>query len=40
MISRLLPQLESIEADGPTEYTAANFVSGVKHLPVRYSFSS
>jgi len=38
MLSRLLPQLDSIEAAGPAEWVAANFVSGVKHLPISYRF--
>jgi len=38
MMSRLSQQLDSIELDGPPEYQASSFVSGVKHLPVGYTF--
>jgi cytochrome P450 len=38
MLSRLSAQLQSIEAEGEAEWAASNFVSGVKHLPVRYRF--
>jgi cytochrome P450 len=38
MLGRLAEQLESIEPAGPPEWTASNFVSGVKHLPVSYRF--
>jgi hypothetical protein len=38
MLGRLAEQLESIEPAGPAEWTASNFVSGVKHLPVSYRF--
>ncbi|MCU4186811.1 cytochrome P450 [Acidiferrimicrobium sp. IK] len=39
MLARLSAELESIEPDGPAEWAASNFVSGVKHLPVRYRFA-
>jgi cytochrome P450 len=39
MLSRLAAQLERIEPAGPAEWVPSFFVSGVKHLPVRYRFS-
>ncbi|HEY1634553.1 MAG TPA: cytochrome P450 [Acidimicrobiales bacterium] len=38
MLSRLSPQLDDIELVGPPQWSESAFVSGVKHLPVRYSF--
>jgi cytochrome P450 len=38
MLARLASQLESVEQSGPAQWTESNFVSGVKHLPVRYRF--
>lgn len=38
MLAKLLPQLASIEPDGPAAWSQSHFVSGVKHLPVRYAF--
>ena len=38
MLTRLSTTLESIEAAGPASWMEAHFVSGVKHLPVRYRF--
>ena len=38
MLARLARELESIEPAGPAEWSQSNFVSGVKHLPVRYRF--
>ncbi|HWE54904.1 MAG TPA: cytochrome P450 [Acidimicrobiales bacterium] len=38
MFARLANELESIEAAGPAEWSASGFVSGVKHLPIRYRF--
>lgn len=35
----LLARVTTIESAGPAAYSHANFVSGVKHLPVRYSFA-
>ncbi len=34
----LIPRLKSIELDGPASYVESIFVSGPKHLPVRYEF--
>lgn len=39
LLSKLLPQLESIEPAGPVQWSQSHFVSGVKHLPVRYRFA-
>ena len=38
MLDRLVSQLESIEPAGPASWSESHFVSGVKHLPVRYRF--
>lgn len=38
MLGRLTARLATIELDGEPEWSAANFVGGVKHLPVRYTF--
>jgi cytochrome P450 len=40
LLAKLLPQLESIEQAGPVQWSQSHFVSGVKHLPVRYRFRS
>jgi cytochrome P450 len=37
MLSRLAVHLDHIEPAGPAEWSASNFVSGVKHLPMAYS---
>ena len=34
----LLPRLASIELAGEPEWVQANFVGGLKSMPVRYSF--
>jgi cytochrome P450 len=39
IMSRLSQQLDHIELDGTPEWAHSNFVSGVKHLPVTYSFT-
>jgi hypothetical protein len=39
MIGRLGRELDHIELDGEVEYAHSAFVSGVKHLPVRYAFA-
>ncbi|HET6537856.1 MAG TPA: cytochrome P450 [Sphingopyxis sp.] len=36
----LLDKVESIELDGPTLYTEAPFVSGIKSMPVRYTLAA
>jgi cytochrome P450 len=40
LLGRLLPQLESIEQAGAVQWSQSHFVSGVKHLPVRYRFAA
>ncbi|HEX4865023.1 MAG TPA: cytochrome P450 [Acidimicrobiales bacterium] len=40
MLSKLATQLDHIELAGAAEWSESAFVSGVKHLPVTYSFSS
>ena len=37
-LSTLLPELDSIEVAGPASWAQSHFVSGVKHLPVSYTF--
>jgi cytochrome P450 len=39
MLSRLAPLLARIEPAGPPQWSESAFVSGVKHLPVSYSFT-
>jgi cytochrome P450 len=38
MLARLSQQLTDLELDGDAEYAQSHFVSGIKHLPIRYSF--
>jgi cytochrome P450 len=37
--TELLPRLKSIELAGDPQFVATTFVGGIKHLPVRYSFT-
>jgi len=37
-LAKLLDQVDEIEATGPAEWSESHFVSGVKHLPIRYRF--
>ena len=37
MLRRLTDRVATIELDGEPEWSAANFVGGVKHLPIRYT---
>jgi cytochrome P450 len=37
LLEELVPRLEHVELAGPVERTAAAFVGGVKHLPIRWS---
>lgn len=37
-LKELLPRLDSVELNGEPKYLAANFVSGLKSLPVKFSF--
>ena len=39
LFGALLPRLEEIEMAGPAQLTRSTFVSGVKHLPIRYRLS-
>ncbi|MHB1488273.1 MAG: hypothetical protein ACYCZM_12080, partial [Acidimicrobiales bacterium] len=38
MLAKLSRQLVHIEPAGPAQWSESSFVSGVKHLPMRYSF--
>jgi cytochrome P450 len=38
MLGKLAAELDHIEANGPARWSESSFVSGVKHLPVAYSF--
>lgn len=38
MLDRLSRELSHVELTGPPEYALSHFVSGVKHLPINYSF--
>lgn len=38
MLGKLAARLEHVELDGNPQYAESHFVSGVKHLPIRYSF--
>ena len=40
MLAKLAAQLDHIEPAGPAQWSESAFVSGVKHLPVTYSFRS
>jgi cytochrome P450 len=37
-LSRLVDEVAEIEPAGPAEWAESHFVSGVKHLPIRYRF--
>ena len=37
-MAKLVDQVAEIEATGPAEWSSSHFVSGVKHLPIRYRF--
>ena len=37
LIAKLLERVETIELAGEPQYSGAHFVSGVKHLPIRYT---
>ena len=39
LFEELIPRLEHVELVGPAERTAAAFVGGVKHLPVRWTLN-
>ena len=36
LFGKLLPRLKSVEMAGTPQLTKSTFVSGVKHLPIRY----
>jgi cytochrome P450 len=37
-LGKLMRQVDDIEIVGPAAWSESHFVSGVKHLPIRYSF--
>ena len=37
-LAKLIDQVAEIEATGPAQWSESHFVSGVKHLPIRYRF--
>jgi cytochrome P450 len=37
MLAKVLERVDTIELDGEPEWSGAHFVSGVKHLPIRYT---
>ncbi len=37
MLAKVLERVDTIELDGEPQFSGAHFVSGVKHLPVRYT---
>lgn len=37
-LSKLLSELKSVESAGDAQWAQSHFVSGVKHLPIRYEF--
>jgi cytochrome P450 len=39
LFEELLPQIDSIELDGEIERLRSNFISGIKHLPVKVTWS-
>lgn len=39
LLSELLPRLKSLELAGKVEYTPSFFLSGPKHIPIRYDLS-
>jgi cytochrome P450 len=38
LLGRLSRELEHLELDGEPQHAQSHFVSGVKHLPIRYAF--
>lgn len=38
-MQELLPQLASVEHNGPTERLRSNFISGIKHLPIKVNWA-
>jgi cytochrome P450 len=39
LLEELMPRLRSVELTGPPQWTQAIFISGVKHLPIRWAVS-
>ncbi len=39
LLGKFLDATASVESAGPVEYTPTHFVSGVKHLPIRYTLA-
>jgi cytochrome P450 len=39
LLGALLPRLKKVELAGPSQLTRSTFVSGVKHLPIRYEIA-
>ncbi|NNL66027.1 MAG: cytochrome P450 [Myxococcales bacterium] len=39
LFAELIARLEEVELAGPPEYVASSFVTGIKHLPIRYRIS-
>lgn len=37
-LKELLPRLDSVELDGEPKYLISNFVSGIKNMPIKFSF--
>jgi cytochrome P450 len=37
LLEKVLSRVDMIELDGEPQWSAAHFVSGVKHLPIRYT---
>jgi hypothetical protein len=40
LLERILPRLESLEAAGEPVYTPSAFVTGVKHVPLRWNLTA
>jgi hypothetical protein len=36
LLEELIPRLEAVELTGDPRWTAPSFVSGIKHLPIRW----
>lgn len=39
LLAKVLEKVDTIEANGTPEWSAAHFVSGIKHLPIRYTLA-
>jgi cytochrome P450 len=40
LLEELVPRLDAVELTGEPQWLASNFVSGVKHLPIRWTVRS